>query len=142
MTNFEKWLYQDNSISQQLFMLFILVNTAFMIFYTNNIDIDYDLGLFIMLNIFLSLLSFLVAVRQKLYAFNWGLIGMAIAAFQLLRLLWIPEEIMNPLRFQLQILLVVTSLLALAGSLICLKRTRERQKYIIKNNIDLALMQK
>ena len=142
MKNFEKWLYQENSVSQQFFMLFILGNTAFTIFYTNNIEVDYDLGLFIMLNIILSLTSFLVAVRQKLYAMNWGLIGIAISIFQFIRLLWIPEEIVGPLRYQLQILLVATSIFALIGSLICLKRTRERQKYIIENNIDLALLQK
>ena len=142
MTTSEKWLYQENSISQQFFMLFILGNTAFTIFYTNNIDVDYGLGLFIMLNIILSLISFLVAVRQKQYAFRWGIFGIAVAVFQLVRLVWIPEEIVDPLRFQLRAILVVTSVFAFVGSFICLKRSRERQEYIDENKIDLALLQR
>lgn len=141
MKNNERLLYQQNTISQQLFMLYLLGNTAFTIFYANAADVNSDLGLFIMLNIVLSLLAFLTAVRQRLYAMNWGYVGLVIGVFQILRLLWIPEEIVNPLRLQLVGLLFVTASLAIVGSVICLKRTTGRDHYIRDNDVDLTILQ-
>jgi hypothetical protein len=141
MKNNERLLYQQNTISQQLFILYLLGNTMFTIFFANTADVDYDLGLFVMLNIVLSLLAFLTAVRQRVYAMNWGYAGLVIGAFQILRLLWIPEEIMNPLRLQLVVLLLVTGALAIAGSVICLKRAAERAQYIRDNEVDLSILQ-
>jgi len=141
MINTEKWLYQENSISQQFFLLYILGNTIFTIFYVNHAVVDHNLGLFIMLNIFLSLGSFLIAVRQKIYRMSWGYVGIAIAVFQLIRLMWIPEEIIGLMRFVIQALLVFTSLSALIGSIICIKRANERQKYVIEHKVDLVLLE-
>ena len=141
MRNNERLLYQQNTISQQLFMFYLLGNTAFTIFFANTADVDYDLGLFIMLNIMLSLLAFLTAVRQRVYAMNWGYVGLLIGVFQILRLLWIPEEIVNPVRLQLVGLLLVTGSLAIAGSVICLKRATYRDQYIRDNDVDLSILQ-
>ena len=142
MNNFEKRLYLDNARSQQLIMLYLLGNTVFTIFYVVNMAVDAQLGIFVMLNIFLSLLAFLTAVRQKMYDIQWGYVGLAMAAFQLVRLLWIPEELTGSLRIFLIALLIATSISAFAGSMFCLKRSQERQKFIRDNNIDLALLQK
>ena len=138
----EKRLYRVNSISQQLLLLYILGNTAFTIFAVNNRDVDYQLGIFILLNIFLSLLAFLTAVRQKVYAIQWGYVGIALAVFQFARMLWIPEEIVNPTRFLLIALLIVTGVLAFVGSLLCIRRSQERQKFILENKIDIATLQR
>ena len=138
----EKRLYQENSISQQLMLLYILGNTAFIIFAVNNRDVDYQLGLFILLNVFLSLLAFLTAVRQKMYAIQWGYVGIALAVFQFARVLWIPEEITSPMRFLLIALLIVTGVLAFVGSLLCMRRSQERQKFILENKIDIATLQR
>jgi len=138
----EKRLYRVNSISQQLLLLYILGNTAFTIFAVNNRDVDYQLGIFILLNIFLSLLAFLTAVRQKMYAIQWGYVGIALAVFQFARMLWIPEEIVNPTRFLLIALLIVTGVLAFVGSLLCIRRSQERQKFILENKIDIATLQR
>jgi hypothetical protein len=142
MKNKEILLYQQNDISQQLFMLYLLGNTAFTIFFANSADVDKKLGLFIMLNIVLSLLGFLTAVRQRVYAMNWGYVGLVIGVFQILRLAWIPEEIVNPLRLILIGLLFVTGLLAIVGSVICLKRATGREQYIRDNDVNLLILQK
>ena len=141
MKNSERLLYQQNTISQQLFMLYLLGNTAFAIFFANTADVDKDLGLFIMLNIVLSLFAFLTAVRQRVYAMSWGYVGLVIGVFQILRLIWIPEEIVNPLRLLLVGLLFVTGSLAIVGSVICLKRATSRDQYIRDNDVDLAILQ-
>ena len=141
MKKHEKRLYQENSISQQLMLLYILGNTVFTIFYVNNMDVDSQLGIFILLNIFISLLAFLTAVRQKTYAIQWGYVGIALAIFQFIRMLWIPEEIINPMRIFLVALLIVTGLMVLVGSLLCVRRSRERLNFIIENNIDIATLQ-
>ena len=140
MKNNEPLLYHQNTVSQQLFMFYLLGNTVFTIFVANTSIVDKDLGLFIMLNIVLSLLSFLTAVRQRVYAMNWGYIGLAIGVFQILRLIWLPEEIGNPLRLLLIGLLFVTGTLAIAGSVLCLKNTKDRNQYIHDNDIDLSIL--
>lgn len=142
MKQHEKRLYLENSLSQQLILLYILGNTAFTIFEVVNMAVDFQVGTFIMLNIVLSLVSFLMAVRQKAYAIQWGYVGVALGVFQLTRLLWIPEELTGSLRILLIVLLLITGGFAIAGSVICIKRSQERQKFIIENNIDRALLQK
>lgn len=141
MKTHEKRLYQENVVSQRLILLYILGNTVFTIFYVNSMDVSYKLGIFVLLNIFLSLLAFLTAVRQKVYAIKWGYIGVALSIFQFARLLWIPEEIVDPIRLRLIILLITTGASAFAGSMICVKRSQERQNYIVDNHIDLATLQ-
>ena len=142
MSNIEKRLYLENSRSQQLIMLYLLGNTAYTIFYVVNMDVDFQLGVFVMVNIFLSLLAFLAAVRQKTYVAQWGYIGLVMAAFQLIRLLWMPEELTGTLRIFLVALLIATSIFAFAGSIICIRRSQEREEYIRDNQVDLALLQK
>lgn len=141
MKNKEILLYTQNTISQQLFMLYLLGNTAFTIFFANTADVDADLGLFIILNIALSLLGFLTAVQQRVYAMFWGYVGFAIGVFQLVRLMWIPDEILNPVRFSLFGLLLVSGTLAIIASVMCLRRTTDREHYIRDNNVDLSILQ-
>lgn len=141
MKNKEILLYSQNNISQQLLMFYLLGNTAFTIFFANTVDVDVDLGLFILLNIILSLLGFLTAVRQRVYAIFWGYVGLGIGVFQLLRLIWIPEEIMNPLRLALFGMLIVSGSLAIIASVMCVRRTTDREQYIYDNDIDLSMLQ-
>jgi len=138
----EKRLYVENTLSQQLILLWLVGNTIFTLLQVNNMEVTMQLGFFSMLNIALSLFAFLVAVRQKVYKIEWAYLGLGLAIFQCARLFWIPEEIVNPIRLYIQILLVVTSAAALIGSIICIQRSQERQRYIDENNIDLAIMQK
>lgn len=141
MKNKEILLYHQNNISQRLFMYYLLGNTAFTIFFANTADIDKDLGLFIMLNIVLSLLAFLTAVRQRMYGKAWGYVGLGLGIFQIGRVIWIPEEILNPLHTALIGMLLVSGALAVIGSWICVRRSTERDKYIRENNVDLTLLQ-
>lgn len=142
MKSNEKRLFVENSLSQQLIMFWLAGNTLFTILYTNNMAVTARLGIFVMLNIALSLFAFLVAVRQKVYLIQWAYLGIGLGIFQFARLFWIPEEVVNPMRLYLQILLVITAVAALVGSIICIQRSRERQQYIDEHNIDIAIMQK
>lgn len=142
MNSSEKRLYVENSRSQQLILFWLAGNTLFTILYINNMAVTARLGFFVMLNIALSLFAFLVAVRQKTYLIQWAYLGIGLAIFQFARLFWIPEEIINPIRLYLQILLIITSVAALVGSIICIQLSRERQQYIDEHNIDRAIMQK
>lgn len=141
MNTSEKRLYLENSRSQSLILLYILGNTLFTIFYVNNMPVTVELGRFVMVNIALSLLAFLMAVRQKTYAIRWAYLGIALAVFQLVRIFWIPVVIVNPMRFALQLLLVITAGLVLAASFVCMKSATERQNYIIENKVDLSTLQ-
>ena len=82
MNTGEKRLYVQNSLSQQLIMFWLAGNTLFTILYTNNTAVTARLGLFVMVNIALSLFAFLVAVRQKTYLIQWAYLGIGLALFQ------------------------------------------------------------
>lgn len=142
MNTGEKRLYVENTLSQQLIMFWLAGNALFTIFFVNNMDVTVRLGLFVMLNIALSLFAFLVAVRQRIYLVQWAYAGIGLAIFQFARLFWMPEEIINPIRLYAQILLVATSVAALVGSVVCIQRSRERQRYIDENDIDRVILQK
>ncbi|MFK7801315.1 MAG: hypothetical protein AB8G95_06775 [Anaerolineae bacterium] len=142
MNTGEKRLYVENTLSQQLILFWLLGNTIFTLLVVNNMAVTVRLGFFVMLNIALSLFAFLVAVRQKTYQIQWAYFGIGLGIFQLARLFWIPEEIINPIQLYIQILLVATSVAALIGSVVCIQRSRERQQYIDDHKIDLAIMQK
>ena len=138
----EKRLYVENSLSQQLIIFWLAGNTIYTLLYVNNVTVSVQMGFFVMLNIALSLFAFLVAVRQRVYLIQWAYAGIGLAIFQFARLFWIPEELVNPLRLYMQILLVATSAAALIGSFVCIQRSRERQQYIDENNINPLIMQK
>lgn len=142
MSNPEKQLFLDNKLSQQLVVLFIICNTAYTIFHINGMDATFHLGNFIMVNIGLSLLSFLMAVQQKLYQSTWGYLGIAVAIFQIGRLFTMAPEIENPLRLFLQLLVIASGIFLLIGSVICIQRAKKRSEYIRENNIDLVRLQK
>lgn len=138
----EKRLYLENKRSQQLIMLFLLGNTIFTLLYINAMNVSVRLGFFVMLNIFLSLFVFLMAVRQKVYDLRWGYAGIALGIFQFARMLWIPAEIIDQTRLILQILLIATGIIALVASITCIQRSQERQQYIVEHGVDDALMQR
>lgn len=142
MNTIEKRLYVENTLSQQLIMLWLAGNTLFTILTVNSMDVVARLGFFVMLNIALSLFAFLMAVRQRIYQIRWGYLGIGLALFQLARLFWIPAEIVNPTRLIIQLLLVATSMAALAASIICIQRSQVRSRYIEENEIDKGIMQK
>lgn len=142
MNENERLLYQSNKHSQQLILLYILGNTIITIVYVNNMNVDVQLGLAVMLNIALSLIAFLMAIRQATYSIEWGYAGIVLAAFQLSRLLWIPDEITGSMRALMIALLIATSIAAFAGSIICIRVSRERKDYIIENNVDLSTLQR
>lgn len=142
MNNSEKRLYVDNSLSQQLILFWLAGNTLFTILFVNNMAVTARLGFFVMLNIALSLFAFLVAVRQKIYLIQWAYLGLGLAIFQFARLFWMPEEIVGSIRLIAQVLLVSTSVAALAASIICIQRSRERDAYIQEHGVTQAIMQK
>lgn len=141
MKSGEKWLYVENAVSQQLILFWLAGNTAFTLLTINSMDVTVRLGFFVMLNIALSLVAFLIAVRQKAYYAIWAYVGFALGLFQLARLFWIPAEIVNPIRLILQILLVTTGVAALIASYVCIQRSQERQQFIEQNNFDFATVE-
>ncbi|RMF01636.1 MAG: hypothetical protein D6768_10180 [Chloroflexi bacterium] len=142
MKTSEMRLYLENTLSQQLIFFYIGGLTLFTIFYINSMNVNVRLGIFIMVNIVLSLVGFLMAVRQKSYSSFWGYVGIALALFQFARLLWMPEEIVGSVKFISAALLIATGISALVGSIICIKLSHERQKFIVEHNIDLSLLQR
>lgn len=138
-----KLLYLENGLSQQLIVLFLVGNTLFTIVHTNTMGVNARIGTFILLNIALSLLAFLMAVQQKLYSSSWGYLGVVMALFQLSRLLWLPNDFSQAgIRPFLQILLIITGGLLLLASVVCIRRTQERQAYIERHNIDTVTLEK
>lgn len=138
MKSGEKRLYVENTLSQQLILFWLAGNTVFTLLTINNMEVTVRLGFFVMLNIALSLLAFLIAVRQKNYLIQYAYIGFAFGLFQLARLMWMPPEIMGGMRLFLQAILIATGIAALVASYICLQRSQERQSFLDQNTFSFA----
>lgn len=134
----EKRLYVENTLSQQLILFWLAGNTIFTLLTINNMEVTVRLGFFVMLNIGLSLLAFLIAVRQKMYLTQYAYIGFVFGLFQLMRLMWMPPEIVGSMRLFLQVILIATGVAALVASYICLQRSREREKFLDQNKFSFA----
>jgi hypothetical protein len=131
----EKKLYQNNILGYNLVMGFIILNTIYTIFTLKSMELNYNIGIFIMLNIVLSLLSFLDAVKVKSYSIMWSYITFFIGIFQILRFLLWENKFFNRGNIMLGIIYLLSIFCIFLSSFISLIRSKKRQKYI-NNNID------
>lgn len=89
----EKSFYQPNKLSYNLILIGLSLNVYYIIRTLNVMDKTLDIGITILVNIFILLLLFLSSVRVKTYSRNWsfGVIGLGL--LQIFRgFLFIPEE--------------------------------------------------
>ena len=133
MNKNELLLYRINSFPAALALLFLIFNTAGVIFTLNAVD-PAESGIKIMgvilLNILLSFLVFIASSEIKRYNLSWSLAALGIGVFQCLRCLLIPN-VSEDARLRITVSIVAAGIILITASIISLvkcARYREARK--------------
>lgn len=122
--------YEDNVSAHSLMMIFIGINAFVSLFTLNHMRVSYVIGVYVLLTIAISLISFLVAVRLRKYRKSGMVMCATLFMVQLLRCFFLPEVSKYSL---LMLILMVVSVGILGLSLlITIKSSQDRDKYIEK----------
>lgn len=134
MSNDEKKLYQKNIIGYNLILLFISLNTAYTIQMLKSMKVDYYIGIFIITTIVLSLISFLAAVKVRIYSQLWGYLSVGLGIFQISRFLLNSDKFVG-INVLMNIILISSALCAIIGGVTSIVRAKKRTSYINKYGI-------
>jgi len=129
MNKADKMLYQENVAGSDLVVLFVVLNMIFTIMNLRDMPIDLNIGIFVMYNILLSLVTFLASTKMKIYKINWGYAGLVIAAIQILRIFRIPEGYSANFEMSLKALVIGSAIALAMGSVITIRRSAIKNKY-------------
>ncbi|MDF2610302.1 MAG: hypothetical protein K0R92_1776 [Lachnospiraceae bacterium] len=130
MANGEKLFYQDNKTGYSLVLGFILLNIAATIFTLKSMYIDYNIGIFTLYNIILTLLSFLAAVKLKKYSLNWAIFSLMICFLQVIRSFRIPELKNSDMKQLIVILMLSSTVLLFLGGITTIAKVKVKKKYL------------
>ncbi|MDF2698619.1 MAG: hypothetical protein K0Q49_175 [Haloplasmataceae bacterium] len=144
MSRKEKYLYQENRLGYSLVILFILINAVNAIVELNNMSIDKGLGITVFVNIIISLVTFLSAVKIKKYFINWTYFTFLLGLLQFYRIKFVPietaEKVGKVIFFNFSVnkilitCLITSGILAIIGALISFRKCIIRKR-IIKRNL-------
>ncbi len=126
MKNKEILKYTVNKHSYVLILLAIVINTLFLILNLNAMNVEYSIGIYILSNILITMLWFLLAVKIQTYDKLWTYIAIGFAAYSSLRILMLPQGTSAILSNMTVISYVVTSVLLLWSALVSLKKIKEK----------------
>jgi hypothetical protein len=134
MKNGEKLIYQDNKTAYELAIGFILLNTLATILTLNFMEINIRIGTFVMFNIILSLVSFLMAMKVKKYSLSWAYGAVIISIIQFLRSFFMPE-LADQLKNQMTMIIMIASAgLILASGIVTIGKAKTRLNFINQKN--------
>lgn len=129
MNKADKLLYQENKTGSNFVMGFVMLNMAFTVYNLRVMPIDLNVGMFVMYNIFISLVGFLASTKMKIYHKKWAYAGLVIALAQLFRILSIPDVYESGFYMILVTMVVLSAVFMVAGSLITIRRSTIKEKY-------------
>jgi len=130
----EKLIYQDNKSAYEFALGFILLNTVATILTLNYMEVNIRIGTFVMFNIILSLVSFLMAMKVKKYSVSWAYGSIIISIIQFIRSFFMPKLEDNQQNQIIMIIMIVSSGLILASGIITIRKARTRLNYINHKN--------
>lgn len=134
MSKQERKLYQKNTTGYTLILLHVVLNVAYSIFSLNNMDTSLAIGVFIMITIGMLLLGFLTAVKVQNYSMIWSVAAIFIGVFQFSRIFFTTNTAENPLALVLDVLLIASAALFIAGGVVSVKNSKIRKNLVIKYN--------
>lgn len=134
MNNGEKLLYQNNNLAYNLTLGFILINTIVMIIVLKSMTINIRVGSFILFNIILSLISFLLAIKVKKYSINWAILGVCIGALQGVRSYTLPQLPSVGTNKLLVALSIISSVLVIMGGIVTYIKGKRRSRFLLQRN--------
>lgn len=131
----ERMLYQVNLKGYYLLIAFIALNTFYTVFILNEMDKDSQIGIFVMLTIFLILLGFFLAIKLKTYSVKWSYLTIIIGIFQGTRIVFTANNTEGALSLVLDLVLMLSALLCITGGVISLRKSKIRNKLILQSEI-------
>lgn len=140
MKGYEKRLYQNNILGYNLVIGFVALNMIYCLFTLKNMALDYKIGIFIMTNIVLSLVSFLSAAKVKNYSILWSYITFVIGIFQLARYFLEKGIHQSKPATYISMCLIMSIFFIFIGSLISIFRSTKRKNYVRKCNANIELV--
>lgn len=134
MNNGEKLLYQNNNLAYNLTLGFILINTIVMIIVLKSMTINIRVGSFILFNIILSLVSFLLAIKVKKYSVNWAIFGISLGALQGVRSFALPQLPSVGTNKILVALSIISSVFVIMGGIVTYIKGKRRNRFLLQRN--------
>lgn len=128
MKNPERMLYQNNNKGYLLVIAFIVFNTIYTVFVLNAMDKDRGIGIFVMLTIALLLLGFLTAIKVRTYSLPWSIAALVMGLFQFSRLFFTTVNFEGTVSLLLNLTLILSSVLCVAGGALSLIYTLKRHR--------------
>ncbi|GEM02360.1 hypothetical protein SAMN05421839_13020 [Halolactibacillus halophilus] len=122
--------YEQNKPAYSLVMLFLALNAYVALVTLNNMAIGFRLGIYVLLTIIISLVSFLIAVKLKLYKKTGMYMCGLLIAVQTIRLFFLPELPENG--FLMSVLMVVSIISLILALLVTIKKDQVRNVYLDK----------
>jgi hypothetical protein len=138
----EKLLYRQNKFSGNLLMIYLLLNTYYTVYVLNKIPMNYYVGIFIMINIFLSLFVFLLSSKLKVYSMPWSITS-AILSILLVFRYFVDRKIVLPQigrPMNIRIVMILSVILPILASIIGLIRAfkyKEAEKARMERFIEI-----
>ncbi len=129
MNKAEKYLFQENVAGANLVMLFVILNMIFTILNLRVMPVMYHIGISVMYNILVSLVGVLASTQVRAYSKAWAYIGFVIAVVQLLRIPTIPEVYEKGFTMALTVIIILSAVSIIAGSLITIRRATLKNNY-------------
>lgn len=130
MARNEKLLYQPNKNGYFFVLLYLAFNTAYTIFILKSLPFKSYIAFEVMLNIVLSLLAFLAAVKAKNYSKTWSIVVVILSIFEFARIFWVPKAnflTKGANRNSLILYLIIAGAFGLIGGLISVRKSIKRQ---------------
>lgn len=132
MNKGEKLLYQDNKSGYKLILAFIVLNTFITIFVLRSMTINTAIGVFVMYNIVLSLVSFLAAIKVKKYSMGYAVFSLALGVLQFIVSFNMPK-LSDPGRNTLVTLLTIAeALIVITAGVITIIKSKIRKNYLLQ----------
>ncbi len=126
----EKLVYQNNKSAYEFVLGFLLLNMLATILTLNYMAVNINIGAFIMLNIVLSLTSFLMAMKVKKYSFGWACGAIAISLLQLIRCFFLPEIEDSRTKLSIIVIMIISALLILVSGINTIIKAKIRLNYL------------
>lgn len=111
-----------------MIIAFIALNTVYTVFVLNAMDKDRGIGIFVMLTIALLLLGFLTAIKVRIYSLPWSIFALAMGFFQFSRLFFTTVNLEETHAFLLNLILILSSVICVAGGLLSVIYTAKRNR--------------
>lgn len=125
----EKFLYIENKTGSNFIIGFTVMNMIAYVLSMGSVAVNYNMFWFSMINIFLTLFTFLLGTKQKQYSKPWTYIGFGVALIQILQILFYPELYTDQTEIMVIYGLLILSVISIViGSLITLKRINIREE--------------